>query len=206
VSATALQAIASRGQTHHIRTSMLEHWSVGFNNFTILHEDVKVGRNSAWQQAAITARDSPTGLGIAYFDSNVPTVVSPSAPTKFFQQYYRYVRAGAQRKEVTSNDARFDPLAFQNTNGRYTVIVKASGAGSFSIQGLPAGTYGVYHTTSASGNPNDPNPTYAVNNPDVTIGAGQALSTSMPAYGVLTVYGKTGTVRAPTAPTNVVVR
>jgi hypothetical protein len=203
VSLTSLQAIASRGQSNNVRTSMLEHWAEGFNNFQILHEDLKVGRNGAWQQAAITARDNPTGLGIAYFTSANPSAVALTAPTKFFQQYYRYVRMGAQRKAATSNNSNFDPLAFQNTNGKWTVIVKAATGGSFTIQGLPAGSYGIYHTTSAGGNPNDPNPAYAVNSPDQTIVGGQALTTNIPAYGVLTVYGKGGSVRVPTAATNV---
>jgi hypothetical protein len=202
VSAQALQNIVNRAQQNSLRTSMLEHWAEGFNNFLTLHEDVKVGRNSAWEQSTLVARDDPTGLGISYFTTANPTVHTPSAPTKFTQQYFRYVRTGARRKDATSNSSNFDPLAFQNTDGKYTVIVKANSAGSLSIQGLPAGTYGVYHTTSASANPNDPNPAYAVSNPDQTITQGQALSTSIPAYGVLTVYAKGGTSRAPTVPTN----
>ena len=37
----------------------------------------------------------------------------------------------------------FDPLAFINANGTYVVVVKADTPGSFSIENLPPGTYGI---------------------------------------------------------------
>jgi len=75
------------------------------------------------------------------------------------------------------------------------VVVKADAAGSLTIQGLPAGTYGIKYTTSRE---------YDVDLPDVTVGPGQDVHASMPDPGVITVYAK-GTP-APVAPAQVVVR
>jgi hypothetical protein len=74
-----------------------------------------------------------------------------------------------------------DPVAFQNANGKYVVVTKASAAGQVSVAGLPAGTYGVTYTTSNQS---------LVSVPDVTIVAGAVLATSIPSAGVITIFGK----------------
>ena len=52
VSLESLRAIAARGKQYGIGTSMLEWWSSG-NGYATLHEDLKIGNNSAWQQGVL---------------------------------------------------------------------------------------------------------------------------------------------------------
>ena len=145
-----------------------------------------MGRNTAWQEGAI--------LGLYNVDTTNPTspVVTISNRSKFIRQYTKFIRPGARRIGATGN-SNFDPVAFINANGKYVVVVKASTGGSFSIQGLPASTYGIFYTTGDGVNVGQ----YDVNQPNIAIGAGQALNTSIPAAGVLTVYGKSTTGNAP---------
>ncbi len=208
VSTASLQAIAGQAQTAGISTAMLEWWDTG-NTFNLLHEDLKVGRNSAWEQSVMVDTANPGGLAIAYVNPSNPTVATLTNPTKFYQQYYKFVRMGATRVDATSNNSSFDPFVFRNTDGKYTVVVKANSSGTFSISGLPAGTYGIYYTVSSTGSPANPDQ-YAISQFDQTISSGQTLTTSIPGYGVATIYGKTGggggDTTAPTvsitAPTN----
>jgi len=67
------------------------------------------------------------------------------------------------------------------------VVVKASQAGNFSIENLPAGTYGIKYTTGDGRNqPIE----YDINLPDQTISAGGLVTTKIPAQGVITIYAK----------------
>jgi len=178
VSTATLQQIASRSVQYGIGASMLEWWS-GANGYPVLHEDLKVGRNTAWQQSIFG--DDFNGEATLYHINRTTLAVSPGPMTRYTRQYYKHVRSGARRIGAASSATPFDPLAFVNPNGATVVVVKATSGGSFSIQALPAGTYGLTYTTGAQ---------YNVNLPDVTIGAGQSLNTSIPAAGVLTAYGK----------------
>ncbi|MBI5139420.1 hypothetical protein HZA26_02305, partial [Candidatus Nomurabacteria bacterium] len=198
--ASGLSSIASKAQTRSVSTSMLEWWDDA-NNFNVLHEDLTVGRNSAWEQSVIvdTVNDSwssPRAFSTSYVNPNVSGGVATfTNPTKFLQQYYKYVRMGAVRVGATSNNAaQFDPLAFRNTDGKFTVVVKAnptSADKSFSINGLPAGTYGIYYTGSTTGDVQNPD-RYNITLSDQTISSGGVVTiASMPYYGVITIYGKT---------------
>jgi len=181
VSSSALQQIANRAVQHGKKTSMLEWWSSG-NSYQILHEDVKLGRNSAWQSGALAG--DGTGSTDLCAVTGSPPVVSITPYGKFLRQYFKFVRAGASRVAAASTSGTFDPLAFLNTDGKSVTVVKAAAGGSFAVQGLPAGTYGIKYTTSTQ---------YDVNLPDATISAGQTLNSSIPAAGVITLYGKTST-------------
>lgn len=177
VSDTNLQTIASRAVQYGVNTSMLEWW---FDNATyhILHKDVKMGRNSSWQQAVIK--------GFFNIDESDPhnPIVSIKDITKFNRQYYRFVRHGAVRVEAASDNGTFDPLGFINANGKYAVVVKAGAGGSVAVDGLPAGTYGIKYTTSSE---------YDVDLADQSISGGESLISSIPTAGVLTVYQKCAT-------------
>ena len=176
--ATPVQRIAARAQQHNISTSMLEHIGADYNE---LHEDLKVANNVAWQQ--FTLAYPTTDNGAQYYNiSNLsnPTV-NIGSRAKFLRQYFKFIRAGAQRIEPTSGASNFNPVAFINTNGKYVVVVKASGGGSFSVGGLPAGAYGIKYTTSSD---------YDVDLADAVIGSGQSLTASIPDRGVITIYGK----------------
>jgi hypothetical protein len=172
-----LEAIAARGVQYGKGTSMLEYWSSD-GNYRILHQDLTVGRNSAWQQGQVA--DS---YGCQYNQIlgwvNGAATVCPN--TRFIRQYTKYVRPRAQRIDASSVNGTVEPVAFVNADGRYVVVVKSENGGSFSISGLPAGTYGIFYTTNAQ---------YDVNLADATIAAGQSLSSNIPATGVITIYKK----------------
>ncbi len=177
VSANSLQEIAARSVKYNLHTSMLEHIGSGYQD---LHEDLKIGLNSAWQQ--FTLGYCGTDDGGAYYVIDQPDVWQPAvrigSRTKYLRQYFKFIRPGAVRIEATGGGA-FDPLAFINPGNKYVVVVKASSGGTFAVQGLPAGTYGLKYTTNA---------TYDVDLPAVTLAAGQRLTTAIPAAGVLTIY------------------
>jgi hypothetical protein len=114
-------------------------------------------------------------------DPQNPQVVMNSR-TKFLRQYFKYIRSGAVRIAATASATGLDPVAFINTDGRYVVVLKAAEGGQFSIQGLPAGTYGIKYTTATR---------YDFDLPDVNLPASGPLATALPSAGVLTVYAKT---------------
>jgi len=186
VSQANLQAISARARQHGLNTSMLEWWTNG-NTYHTLHEDLKIGNNSAWQQAVVRG----------FFDINDENPQNPSfsinAKTRFTRQYFKFIRAGAVRIGSASRNPVLDPLAFVNADGAYVVVVKAESGDNFSIGGLAPGTYGITYTTQEA---------YDVALPDQTIGVGQTLLTGLPAPGVLTVYARAtaGDIQAPTVP------
>lgn len=189
VSASNLQAVVQRAVSHDLDTSMLEWWSNG-NTYATLHEDLKQGRNSAWQRgvfAGVGNVDASAKL-FAIDDSNpLQPQVRLNHGTKYLRQYFRFVRPGAVRIEATSTAGSLDPLAFVHPGGDHAVVVKATGASAFSVEGLPAGVYGIQHTTgTANGAP----AAYAVDHADAIVQAGGALETAIPGRGVITIYQK----------------
>jgi len=186
VSLQNLQSIANRARQYGLTTSMLEWWSDS-NTYRTLHEDLKVGNNSAWQQAVVRG----------FFDIDDSNPDNPNfsinAKTKFTRQYFKFVRPGAVRIGATSREEPFDPLAFINEDGRHVLVVKCDQGGAFSIGGLPAATYGIKYTTGSE---------YDVDLPDQTVESGQAVVATIPAVGVLTVYAKVMTLdgQPPSAP------
>jgi hypothetical protein len=194
VSTAALQAIASKAQAAGVSTSMLEWWDRG-NTFHTLHQDLTVGRNSAWEQAAITEHSDPGALAISYVNPASPGVATLTSPTKFLRQYYQHVRRGAVRVGAATTSGALEPLAFRNPDGTFAVVVKAAAGGAVAVSGLPAGTYGLSYSASSAGSPTSPDLTGS--HSDQTIAAGQLLTTSIPAYGVITVFGRTGSVPTP---------
>jgi hypothetical protein len=180
VSMVNLEEIASLGDQYNVNTAMLEHIGSGYED---LHQDLKVGNNSAWQQftlAYCSGDDGGSYYWIDYKDPDRPEIRLGNR-TKFLRQYFKYVRNGAVRIGATTDRNEFDPLAFINKDGGYVVVVNANQGGSFSVSGLPAGGYGIKYTTSSS---------YDVNLKDVVLVKGQVLITSIPASGVLTIYSK----------------
>jgi hypothetical protein len=178
-----LGRIADRTILYNKRSGMLEWIGADYNT---LHQDIKVGRVSSWQQFTLAGPTSwGPDSGDRYYiinDSNVnnPTIIMGSR-TKFLRQYFKFIRPGAERIDAASGNTNFDPLAFINTNGNYVVVVKASTGGSFNIIGLPSGTYGIKYTTASQ---------YDFNLPDASISVGQTVTTNIPSSGVITVYKK----------------
>lgn len=180
-----LQAIAARAARYGKQTAMLE-W-IGAD-YKTLHEDLKIGRNSAWQQYTLAYSNQPDN-GAQYYvladnPPGTPTLKAGSR-TSFLRQYFRYVRAGAQRVEAESANANFDPLAFINADGGYVLVVKANAPGTVSVEGFPAGTYCVGYTTANQSNTDEP---------QIRVRAGEILSASIPAAGVLTIFARNSAV------------
>ncbi len=175
VSAFTLQSLAGRATAWGKNTSMLEWWDGA--DYQTLHEDLKVGNNSAWEQGIFA--DAFNGAG-AWVQMN--GVAQPSPVSRFTRQYTKYIRPGAQRIDASTSNAAFDPVGFINSDGKYVVVVKAAAGGNFSIANLPAGTYGIFYTTGFE---------YDVHLTDQSLAAGQTLTTSIPTTGVITIYATT---------------
>jgi hypothetical protein len=166
--------------------------------------------------------------GDGWPDDPAKTTVVLRDRSKHLRQYFKFIPIGAQRISAQTpnclepdftqdpNDPNEpinafsytysctgpDPVAFFNPDGTYIVVVKTSQSETFSIQGLPAGTYGIKYTT---GNPKVAPIEYDVDLPDQTISQGQTLTTSIPKVGVITVYGKisiTTTISPTSTPTS----
>jgi hypothetical protein len=101
VSDANLLAIADRAVTHGVNTSMLEWW-FGNSTYHVLHKDVGMGRNSAWQGEVTRS--------FFAIDSSSPgsPVIGIADVTRFNRQYYKFVRRGAVRIEAGSDDAALD--------------------------------------------------------------------------------------------------
>ena len=178
-----LRNVGQRGAQYGMRTAMLEHGGSGHDD---LHEDLTLANVSAWQQFGLAFCSDQDGGGVylpiygAKLGQNTPSVQTGRL-TKYLRQYFRYVALRAVRVGATTSDARFAPVAFRNLNGKYVVVVKASAAGTFTVGGLPAGSYGIDYTTDSD---------YMRALPDVTISGAQALATSIPTAGVLTLFAR----------------
>lgn len=183
VSDSNLQNIGSRAIAAGLKTSHLERIGAGHED---LHKDLTLGRNSSWAQYTMAwPMSDGSDDGGKYFliddrDPNQPTVQMGSR-TKFLRQYFKYIRPKAVRIEATTSNPTFDPVAFINADCKPAVVVKAGGSGTLTIQGLPAGVYGVKYTTDAE---------YDIDRPEVALTAGQSLQTTMPAAGVITIYAR----------------
>lgn len=181
VSAQALEQIAARAAKYNKQTAMLE-WIEA--DYQTLHEDLKIGRNSAWQQFTLGFPNEPDN-GAQYFliddKNNAAPKVTIGSRTKFLRQYFRYIRAGAQRIGAETTNPNLDPLAFINSNGKYVVVIKAETPGTVSLLGLPTGNYSISYTTKSQTD---------VNNPDVAVTTGETFKTNIPSSGVLTIFQK----------------
>lgn len=186
---TQVQNIVNRANTYGIDTSMIEHMGTPYQD---LHKDLDQGQNSAWNGGFSLAGLSSDFDYYRIDDSNPsnPQVIL-NDKTKFYRQYFKFIRGGAVRIEATSNSGNFDPVAFINTDSKFVVVVKAETGGDIAINGLPEGTYGIKYTTSAQ---------YNIDLLDQQINAGQTLNTNIPAAGVITIYAKTSS--PPPIPTN----
>lgn len=174
-----LNEIKAVAEADGLSISMLERIGATYH---ILITDIKAGA-VAWQQNTLAYDPVITGDdGSTYYLVNHTThTVTIASRMKFLRQYFKFIRRGAVRIAATSGNANFDPLAFINPNGKYAVPVKAITGGSFNLFGLPAGIYGIKYTTGSQ---------YNVDLPDQIISAGGVVTTSIPAAGVITIYGK----------------
>jgi hypothetical protein len=172
---------AEIGRVNGINTSQLEHIGATYEE---LHADLKLANVSAWQQY-ILFQPATEDKGAQYYIIDNARLDAPAiriaSRTKFLRQYFRFIRPGAVRIGATSDDERVDPLAFQNASGSQVLVAKVNGGATFSVRGLPEGIYGTAYTTERD---------YDVNARDVAISSGEDLTVSIPATGVITIYGK----------------
>jgi hypothetical protein len=168
---------AAQADGNHI--SMLEWWDPS-NSYTTLHQDIGPNGNAvSWQGSVIAYPNQPDSGGVYFLVNSSTNAVTMASRTKFYRQYFKWVRLGAVRKGTTTANANFDGLAFRNTGGNYTVVVNCLTGGSFTVGGLPAGRYHITYTTASA---------YNQNAADQTITAGQNISTNIPAAGALTIH------------------
>jgi hypothetical protein len=179
--ASVAQDMADRAEAHGIKTAMLEWIGAGADE---LHEDLKVAHNSSWQQFTL-ASPYPGDDGGAYLrvDASDPDnpVVTLGSRSRLLRQYMKYIRPGAVRIAASSDDAVFDPVAFLDPRGTDVVVVKATAGGSFAVHGLAAGDYDAVYTTDDE---------TAVSTGPLSLADGAALDVSIPAAGVVTIYGR----------------
>jgi hypothetical protein len=180
VSNEALRGLSERAVAWNLQTAMLEHIGATYEE---LHDDLAIGRASAWQQYALAFPAADNGAQYYSVEDRDPSrpQIRLGSRTTLLRQYFRYIRSGAVRVGARSDDVRFNPLAFINPDGTQVVVVKADDAGSFAIQGLQAGRYEIASTTRSSA--------------DTRVGAvvlagGDVLRTSIAGRGVLTVSGR----------------
>lgn len=170
-----LSEIAGLARQYDIRTSMLEWW-FGKATYKVLHEDLKLGQVSAWQ-----GRVLPGHFDVQNPDSERP-VVRPKAEVRYNLQYFRDVRVGAVRIDAqSSNEKWMDPLAFVNTDGSTTVVIKALRSGQLSIEDLPEGLYQISYAVEQGSE---------VLPERVAIAPDENLLASIPDAGVLTITSR----------------
>ena len=181
VSDANLRGLATRGQQHGKRLSMLEWWSTG-NGIDVFFKDLTLGRNGAWQQgslAGVGAVSDDMALYMVDVTNPASPVVRINRKTRLLRQVYRFVRRGAVRVAATSSSPSFQPVAFLNADGGAVVVIRATASGSFSVAGLPVGVYGLNYSTAAQFN---------LSLPGQAVPEGGVVVASIPAAGALTVY------------------
>ena len=183
VTTATLQGLAQRAAAAGIRTAMGEHNGSGIED---LYEDLTVANASSWEQGALAFQlleagdDGTVHYMIDDRNPGVP-VVRMASRSRYLSQVFRYVRLGAVRIAASSSDPLLAPVAFINASGRHVVVIRAGTGATIPISGLPAGTYGINYTTASAFN---------VEAAPVTLGTGQLLQATIPAAGVISVYGK----------------
>lgn len=174
------QELAERAADHGFSTSMLEHIGADYEE---LHQDLTVANNSAWQQ--YTQAYPTDDNGAQYIVIGDPNEDAPSVEigkrTRFLQQYFKYIRAGAIRIDATRIEG-FWPAAFINADGGYVVVVKSEHGGKFSILGLPPAAYGLSYTVDSFSSVELPIKSLSTEN--------EVLSAEIPDAGVITIYQK----------------
>lgn len=108
---------------------------MGDPNFDDLYNDLTLGGVSYWEVAFASGNVLPLKGGQTQFGFG----------SKYFRlrQVLHYVRPGDVRISTMSNDTNLKVLAFNN-NGKITTILESlTSSKTVTINGLPAGTYGV---------------------------------------------------------------
>ena len=176
VSDASLAAIRTRGAQYGIRTGMLEHIGSGVED---LYKDLVDGGVSSWEQFTLAFCTGDDGSSYYMVNQSNPSspVVTMGSTTRYLRQYFSFVRLGAVRVGAESGDSRFLPVAFRNPNGKLVVVVRSTGAASFTVRRL-SGTWGVTWTTGSQS---------FTSGPDVQMNP-SGTSVNIPAAGVITLF------------------
>ena len=152
-----------------------------------LHQDIEVGRVSAWNGKWVIAYPSPTDTGSFYFliNPNPPYGIAKTNHAKYAEHYMKYIRQNAVMKGVTNSSNNFRGVPFVNPNGTYVVPIRATTSGTVTVSGLPAGTYKRCRTIGDGSNAPS---IYNSCESDVTISGGQNMTITFSGAGVGTVY------------------
>jgi hypothetical protein len=174
-------AIWRRAEDHNLKTAMLEKIGAGIDE---LLEDLTTGHVSSWQQWAAAGRKED-GDGGAYYvlvntrQSELPRVYMTDL-SRQLSQVFLYVRRGAVRIDARSDNPDKTSVAFINRDGGRVVIVRASKAGgTITVNGLPAGQYGLRLVDDLC---------KTEQRPVVTVSGDEPLQFDMTGPGVATVY------------------
>ena len=178
VSQNVLSQIGQRTRSDSIRSGMLEHIGSGIANY---EADLTTGNASAWQLLALAFCEGDSGGDFFVADISNPQnpTVRYSSNARLLPQYSRTVHRNAVRHGVQSMRGRLTPYAFRNPSGRWSVVVRAEGAQSFTVGGLPAGTYRSFYTTAGE---------FLIEQSEQTLGAGGVLTVTIPDSGVITIH------------------
>jgi len=162
---------AARG----ISTAMTEHIGSGYDD---LITDLTLGRASTWDQYTLAYPSSDNGAH--YYIPQGSSAITGSS-TKYLRHYFRHVRHGAVRVNATSTLWSVVPVAFRNTNGLVTVVMKYTTAGTITVGGLPSGRYsvGFESETTSDGTL-----------PDIIVGSNGIATLSLQSRGVVVLYGR----------------
>lgn len=169
-------AIRDRIMRHGIRSGMTEMMK---QTHLDMETDLQRGLVSTWTQLGLSYCGPPSGGDYFHVDDSDPKAVKifVTDNTRYLAQYHRTVYRNAVRYQVRSD--RHTAFAFQNPDGRWTVVVRTEDAESFSIGGLPQGRYGVFYTTDK---------VLTKASDDLTTDAHGLLHATIPAAGVLTAH------------------
>lgn len=143
-----------------------------------LYDDLTLGGVSYWEIYGITSQFDLKYNGFSRKDQYWN-----------FRQVLHYVRPGAVRVQVTSSDPNLRVLAFVKDSKTTVVLINGAGSRTVEVRNLPAGTYGVCQSVSAA----------AYRELGLrTISAKDALTVTLPANTVATIYPYPGTNQPPT--------
>jgi len=176
---STLPNIAQLAGSIGANTSMLEHIGADQDE---LYDDLTKANNSAWQRY-ILAGPVPTTAqkqGKYIFVTPSTGAITLEPGTWYLRQYMKYIRRGALRVGATSTSGTIKPVAFKRPDGKLVLVANTSAAATLDVGGLPAGDYQVSFSTAAQ-----PGAVGAVQ----TILAGQTLTITIPASGVITISG-----------------
>ena len=163
-----------------VRSGMLEKLHETHLTF---ERDLVDANASTWQQLGIAHCGADNGGDYFVLELANPAepVISIGQNTRYVAQYSRTVYRGAVRYDANGSGGGLTPFAFQHADGKWTVVVRADGGGSFTVGGLPSATYGVFHTTASD---------YLHAQADVQTDSDGLLTLQIPAGGVITAYQK----------------